>query len=98
MLDELAHTLGYPKFAQRIEQAQTTPATLLARYAASVSIVRPGMTPRVVPDDRDADHVIACAVAARADAIVSGDRHLLELEQHHGIPILTAAQALARSG
>ena len=38
------------------------------------------------------------AVAAEADLIVSGDRHLLDLGSHHGIPIVTAAEALARIG
>jgi len=40
--------------------------------------------------------VLACAVAARAEVIVSGDNHLLELKEYDGIPILTAAQLLAR--
>ena len=46
--------------------------------------------------DPDDDRVIACAVAGRADVIVSGDNDLLDLEQVGGIPILTAAQFLAR--
>jgi predicted nucleic acid-binding protein len=32
--------------------------------------------PRVIENDPDDDHVIACAVAAKADIIVSGDKHL----------------------
>ena len=35
---------------------------------------------RVVVDDPDDDAVLACAVAAHAQAIVSGDRHLLDLK------------------
>jgi predicted nucleic acid-binding protein len=57
--------------------------------------VTPAATPRVVADDPDDDHVIAAAIAAQADLIVSGDRHLLTLGAHAGIPIVTPAQALA---
>jgi len=38
--------------------------------------------------------VIACAVAARADVIVSGDKHLLKLREYQGMRIVTPAQAL----
>jgi predicted nucleic acid-binding protein len=41
--------------------------------------------------------VLAGAVAAHAQAIVSGDRHLLDLTIDHGIPSLTAPELLARS-
>jgi predicted nucleic acid-binding protein len=47
----------------------------------------------------DDDQVIAVAVAAQADLIVSGDRkHLLPLGSHEGIPIVDAAQALRLIG
>lgn len=47
--------------------------------------------------DPDDDHAIACANAARADAIVSGDHHQLAMCQHQRVDILTAGGALARS-
>ena len=46
------------------------------------------------PDDPDDDHVIACALAASAELIVSGDRDLLKLGEHKGIRIVTVVQAL----
>lgn len=38
--------------------------------------------------------MLACALTAQADAIVSGDDDLLTLKAYQGIPILTAVQAL----
>jgi putative PIN family toxin of toxin-antitoxin system len=46
--------------------------------------------------DADDDKFLALAVTGQADAIVSGDRDLLELVSHEGIPILTPAQFLQR--
>jgi len=44
--------------------------------------------------DADDDQVLACALAAKADLIVSGDRDLLDLNEHQGVRIVTAVQAL----
>ena len=38
--------------------------------------------------------MLACALAAGANLIVSGDDDLLVLKQYQGIPILAARQAL----
>ena len=44
--------------------------------------------------DADDDKFLALTVTGQADAILSGDRDLLELGTHEGIPILTPAQFL----
>jgi uncharacterized protein len=55
----------------------------------------PTVVPHVIENDPDDDHVLACAVAAQADLIVSGDKHLHSLGgQYQGIRIVSAAEAL----
>ena len=99
-LVELAHTLGYSKFAARIEGFGTSIAALIAliaQYAAVVSLIVPTSVLRVVAADADDDHVIAAAVAARAELIATGDRkHLLPIGSHRGIAIVTARDVVER--
>jgi uncharacterized protein len=45
LLDELAHTLGYSKFALRIKSFGTSVSALLAQYTALVSPVAPASLP-----------------------------------------------------
>ena len=64
---------------------------LLRKYA----IVVPGSTTvNAVPDDPDDNIIIACALEAEADMIVSGDRHLLAIGSYQNIPIVKAAEFL----
>jgi len=46
--------------------------------------------------DPDDNHVLACALAAKAETVVSGDKDLLDLVNYQDILILTAATALQR--
>jgi predicted nucleic acid-binding protein len=67
----------------------------VAEYTALVTLVSPRQVPRVIEHDADDDHVLACALTANAELIVSGDKHLHRLGGHYnGIPIMTPAQAI----
>ena len=94
LLEELAEVLLRPVPAKRLALIRRTARQVLADYLDAVDLVAPPETPRVIADDRDDDHVIAAALAARADLIVSGDRHVLALRTYRGSRIVTPFDAL----
>lgn len=96
LLDELEEVLARRKLARAVRAAGSTPADLLATYQELAHVVMPAQTRRIVLADRDDDAVIACALAAKADLIVSGDRHLRNLKSYQRIEIVGAAEALGR--
>ncbi len=99
LLAELTATLNTPKLARVIVRSGLTADELLGRYLNVVIVVQPAAVPRIVPKDADDDHVLACALAAGAELIVSGDKHLLDLGgQYQGMPIVTPAQAVQLIG
>lgn len=81
------------KLARRVAASGFTVAQLIARFAVLAQSVTPASIPRISRDPDD-DNVLACALAAQADLIVSGDPDLLNLEAYQGIPIVNAAEAL----
>ena len=96
LLAEIEEVLQRPKFARRLSLAGAASHTLVMGYAALAWLIEPAAIAPVIIADPDDDVVLACAVAARAEAIVSGDKHLRDLKQYEGMPILTAAQLLAQ--
>ncbi len=96
LVAEVRDVLARPKLAPVLARNQTTAELLTTDYAALASVVVPAVLPTPIAVDPDDDAVLACAVAARADAIVSGDHHLLDLQAYQAIPILTATTLLAR--
>lgn len=97
LLDELADVLAREKWTAMLATRQTHAAFLMQHYGVLARVVRPKSIGRVVPNDPDDDAVIACALAARAELIVSGDNHLHSLGgEYNGIPIVTPAQAVQK--
>ena len=94
LLAEFAEVIARDKFAQRVLAAGLSAAELVQDYTRLAQIVEPQPLPAPVTRDPDDDHVLACALAAQANLIVSGDKDLLDLREYQGIPILTTADAL----
>ncbi|MCA3071335.1 MAG: PIN domain-containing protein [Rhodocyclaceae bacterium] len=89
--------LTRPSATKRLALIGRSAREVLADFVEAIELVEPASVPRVVVGDVDDDQVIAAAIAARADLIVSGDRkHLLSLGSHQGIDIVDAAEAVRR--
>ncbi|HEX4004776.1 MAG TPA: putative toxin-antitoxin system toxin component, PIN family [Acidobacteriaceae bacterium] len=73
-------------------------AAIRSKLERSADLVEPDFTLDAVPYDPDDNRILECAVAGGADCMVSGDRHLLHLTAHAGIPIMTVRQFVHAMG
>jgi len=96
LLAELTRILRRRKFAKAIAASGLSLDELVLGYAEVAQLVQPASIAPVVVTDPDDDHVLACALAAQADLIVSGDPDLLNLKSYQHIPIVNPAEALTR--
>lgn len=83
LLRELAATL------RRKFRVNATDVPWLEEYRARALVVSPAPLPKPVCRDPDDDLVLATAVAAQAEYIVTGDEDLLVLKAYAGISIVT---------
>lgn len=96
LLAELAEVLDRPRLADILSRSNTSPDHALAQIQTLAEVIVPPPLPEPVCRDPDDDAVLALAVAARADVIISGDADLLDLDTFQGIPIVSPAQELLR--
>lgn len=95
LVAELRSTLSYNRLAKYVERSGLMLDELLTRYLNVAIVVEPHTVPQIVRDPDD-DHVLACALAAQADLIITGDDDLLTLKTYQDIPIVAAAEALRK--
>ena len=90
ILKETVRVLASDKFRFTREEISDTIATIVD----AADVIEPKTKITVLSDDPD-NRILECAVKAKANFIVSGDAHLLNLKEYKGIRILKPAQFLA---
>ena len=96
LIEELERVLGYDRLAKRCASLNTTIAALVVDYLELVELVIVADITPAVSADPDDDALLATALTADAEMIVSGDAHLLNLKHYHGVAIVTTAECLRR--
>lgn len=93
LLDELEDVLPRERF-RRFLDLDDVEVLMAQLRTAAVVVADPDEIEPVTADPRD-DYLVALAVRERADALISGDHDLTELELDE-LTVLTPAEALAR--
>ena len=91
MIEEYLRVLAYPKFELSEEEINYLLYQESLRYFEIVT-TKPG--PKIVEEDPSDDMFIRCAEAGKAEIILSGDQHLLDLKSYGKIKILTPSKFL----
>lgn len=92
ILAEVEEVFQRDHIIQAAEKAGIPPPSIRA-YARITSFFPPIPIPPTVRDPDD-DIILGCALAAKADMVVSGDLDLLDLGSYENIRIMTVSAAL----
>jgi uncharacterized protein len=92
ILEEYGEVLGRPHFKLKREYV----AQFLREVELRALSVIPSKRYLAVPGDPDDNEFVDVAMEAKADCIISGDKHLLSLKSFHEIPILPPAEFIEK--
>jgi uncharacterized protein len=93
ILDELEHTLQKPYFHHSLTDTQSSRFLKLLRKRVTVSPITASV--RGIATHPEDDVILATAVSAKADYLVTGDTKLQRLGTYQGVTILSPRRFLA---
>ena len=91
LLGELAYVLSRPEWLRALGVTRCREAVTVIREATTLVTPMQRITACRDPED---NALLECALAARADYLVTGDHDLLVLHPFHGVTILRPAEFL----
>jgi uncharacterized protein len=98
LLDELSEVLHRKKLTKKVQATGSTAAEIVKLYRRLAYHVTARQFTKQISRDADDDAVLACALAAKAELIISGDRDLLTLKTFRNIPIMAPTEAMRNLG
>lgn len=84
ILKEFKEVISRSKFGFSLEQIMNA----LKQIISISSLIIPTLKVDVIKEDPDDNRVLECAEAGKVDYIISGDEHLLRLEEYKDIKII----------
>lgn len=89
IVDEIRAVLLYPKIMKRHHQTPAQLDLFFKKLLKVAVITRDEPKFEIIVNDPSDNKYLECAVAGRADFIISGDSHLTDLTSFQGIRILS---------
>ncbi len=90
LIQEFEKVMSYPKFRLSEEEI----ASAIGYYQIILRTIEPKIVVNIICDDTADNRVLDCALSAKVNAIITGDKHLLELGKFKNITILTSTEFL----
>ncbi|MBL7081300.1 MAG: putative toxin-antitoxin system toxin component, PIN family [Candidatus Omnitrophica bacterium] len=94
ILKEIEEVFHYPHITKKYSFKKTEIDSFIGLIEKRAIVLSDLIELDVIKDDPDDNKILACALEAKAQYIVSGDSHLLNLRQYKGIVIVTAREFL----
>ncbi len=96
IIEEIQRVLEYPHIGKKYKLSKADVQSLLILIEHEAVVIPKLPTIHIIKDDPDDDKFLACALAAKAEYIVSGDQHLLSLGSYKSIAIVTVKDFLLK--
>jgi len=90
LIREFEKVMNYPKFRLSEEEI----ASAVGYYQIILRTIEPKTMVNIIRNDPADNRILDCAFSAKANAIITGNKHLLALGRFKNIRILTSAEFL----
>jgi putative PIN family toxin of toxin-antitoxin system len=91
---EISKVLMYPKISEILKESNIYEKEILQAISKNSTIVNPNIKLKVIDEDTEDNKILECALKAKADVIVTGDKHLLKIGKFRKIKIVTPREFL----
>jgi len=78
----------------KIRRSHSEAMAILMAIRKNTTLISPESNLAVIEADETDNRIIECAVKGSAQCVVSGDRHILSLEEHQGIRVMSPTEFL----
>jgi putative PIN family toxin of toxin-antitoxin system len=93
LIDEFIDVINRPKFS--FIEPEVKIEIIISIFNIS-EIIEPNIKLDIVKEDEKDNRALECALAGNCDYIISGDSHLLKLQEFEGIKIYNASKFLKK--